>query len=443
MVIPRVLSRGSSATAQKAHFKAILAAAPELPAVIYNSPYYGFATRADLFFALRSEHPNLVGFKEFGGRRRPALRRREHHQPRRRRVADDRRRHRGVPRLRQLRRHRRDHRHRQRAAARGDAPLQPVAGGGGRATWTRGSARMELEQALAVLSSFDEGPDLVLYYKHLMMLKGEAEYRAALQRDRRADRQPAQLCRGAVRAVQRLVCGMEPAARRRAAAPVLGGAARAGGRAGLRRAGTRSRLLHRVDAEGCRRSRCSISRRLNRMPSASAFARAAKRRWEGRRAPWPAIASNSASARARGSPRRPAAKASRRRRRGGARRAPGARLVAPSRSSDSGLVRSPIMIPAEELDHRADRRALVAAEGQHRAGERGGRVGGGRALGDRWPSPPARACPPGDAARSRPGRRPRWRSRRRRASVPARGQPKAKGLVPSRGLLPPLGATVA
>ena len=67
MVIPRVLSRGVSPTAQKAHFKAVLSAAPDLPAVIYNSPYYGFATRADLFFALRAEHPNLVGFKEFGG----------------------------------------------------------------------------------------------------------------------------------------------------------------------------------------------------------------------------------------------------------------------------------------------------------------------------------------------------------------------------------------
>src|SRR5690606_21025951 len=41
--------------------------APDLPSVIYNSPYYGFATRADLFFDLRAEHPNLIGFKEFGG----------------------------------------------------------------------------------------------------------------------------------------------------------------------------------------------------------------------------------------------------------------------------------------------------------------------------------------------------------------------------------------
>ena len=43
MVIPRVLSRGSSIAAQRAHFASILEAAPDLPAVIYNSPYYGFA----------------------------------------------------------------------------------------------------------------------------------------------------------------------------------------------------------------------------------------------------------------------------------------------------------------------------------------------------------------------------------------------------------------
>jgi dihydrodipicolinate synthase/N-acetylneuraminate lyase len=67
MVIPRVLSRGTSAAAQKSHFSAILDAAPKLPAVIYNSPYYGFATRADLFFELRRQYPNLIGFKEFGG----------------------------------------------------------------------------------------------------------------------------------------------------------------------------------------------------------------------------------------------------------------------------------------------------------------------------------------------------------------------------------------
>ncbi len=63
----RVLSRGTSPAAQFAHFSGILSAAPSIPAVIYNSPYYGFETKADLFFALHKQHPNLVGFKEFGG----------------------------------------------------------------------------------------------------------------------------------------------------------------------------------------------------------------------------------------------------------------------------------------------------------------------------------------------------------------------------------------
>jgi len=33
-----------------------------------------------------------------------------------------------------------------------------------------------LEEALMVLSTYDEGPDLVLHYKYLMVLNGEAEY---------------------------------------------------------------------------------------------------------------------------------------------------------------------------------------------------------------------------------------------------------------------------
>ena len=45
MVIPRVLSRGTSPAAQRAHFEGILRAAPDTPAVIYNSPYYGFETK--------------------------------------------------------------------------------------------------------------------------------------------------------------------------------------------------------------------------------------------------------------------------------------------------------------------------------------------------------------------------------------------------------------
>lgn len=175
MVIPRVLSRGPSPAAQEAHFAAILEAANGLPAVIYNSPYYGFETRADLFFKLRASFPNLIGFKEFGGAKsltyaaeniagqsdditlmvgvdtqvfhgfvncgasgaitgignvlpKPVLHLVE--------LCE--------------------------TAAKGDVAARARA--------------IELDGALAVLSSFDEGPDLVLFYKYLMVLEGSAEY---------------------------------------------------------------------------------------------------------------------------------------------------------------------------------------------------------------------------------------------------------------------------
>jgi len=175
MVIPRVLSRGTSPTAQRHHFAGILRAAEGLPAVIYNSPAYGFETRAELFFDVRREFPNLVGFKEFGGADaltyaaeaitsgdpglslmvgvdtqvfhgivrcgavgaitgvgnalpRPVLR------------------------LMEL----------CRLAARGDGAARSLA--------------TELDAALAVLSKYDEGPDLVLYYKRLMVLEGHSAY---------------------------------------------------------------------------------------------------------------------------------------------------------------------------------------------------------------------------------------------------------------------------
>ncbi len=174
MVIPRVLSRGPSPAAQRAHFKAILAAAPDLPAIIYNSPYYGFQTKADLFSSLRAEHPNLVGFKEFGSQddmryagefitsaRDVTLM-----------VGVDT----GVvngfvncgavgaitgigvvmPRevltLCNL----------CRSAATGDVEARQRA--------------LELEAAFHVLSSYDEGPDLVLYFKYMLLLQGETEY---------------------------------------------------------------------------------------------------------------------------------------------------------------------------------------------------------------------------------------------------------------------------
>lgn len=175
MVIPRVLSRGVSPVAQELHFSAVLDAAPNLPAVIYNSPYYGFETRADLFFALRKRHSNLVGFKEFGGATSlsyaaenitsadPALTLM---------VGVDTQVFHGfvncgaegaitgvgnalpqqVLRLVAL----------CEKAAAGDVEARRLA--------------KELDDALQVLATFDEGPDLVLYYKYLMVLEGSPEY---------------------------------------------------------------------------------------------------------------------------------------------------------------------------------------------------------------------------------------------------------------------------
>ena len=97
MIIPRVLSRGSSAAAQRGHFAHVLKATVDLPSVIYNSPYYGFQTRAELFFELRREYPHLVQFKEFGGAEIVELRRRAHRRPRARGRAHGRRRHPGFP----------------------------------------------------------------------------------------------------------------------------------------------------------------------------------------------------------------------------------------------------------------------------------------------------------------------------------------------------------
>jgi dihydrodipicolinate synthase/N-acetylneuraminate lyase len=176
MVIPRVLSRGSSSFAQKNHFKAILEAAPDVPAVIYNSPVYGFSTRAELFFALRAEHPNLIGFKEFGGK-------------------DD---------LRYAAEHITSQDDQVTLMVGVDTEVfhgfvncgatGSITGIGNalpkealllaalslKAAQGDAEARaraLELEEALDVLASFDVGTDLVLYYKHLLVLKGEEEYR--------------------------------------------------------------------------------------------------------------------------------------------------------------------------------------------------------------------------------------------------------------------------
>ena len=175
MVIPRVLSRGTSLVAQRQHFKAILAGAPDLPAVIYNSPHYGFATRADLFFDLRAEHPNLIGFKEFGGK--DDMRYAAEHITSRDdnvtlMVGVDTAVFHGIV----------------NCGATGAitgignvipkeilhlAALCNAAADGDTEARLRAQ---ELESALGVLSSFDEGADLVLYYKYLMTLCGDREY---------------------------------------------------------------------------------------------------------------------------------------------------------------------------------------------------------------------------------------------------------------------------
>ncbi len=175
MVIPRVLSRGTSPVAQRAHFSAVLEAGNPLPAVIYNSPYYGFQTQAGLFFELRREHRHLVGFKEFGGSAAltyaaeqitgsdPELSLM---------VGVDTQVYHGfvrcgavgaitgignalpLPVLKLIRLC--------EQAAAGDVVARRKA--------------QELEEALRVLAGFDEGPDLVLYYKYLMVLAGHSEY---------------------------------------------------------------------------------------------------------------------------------------------------------------------------------------------------------------------------------------------------------------------------
>ncbi len=174
MVIPRLLSRGTSPAAQRVHFEAVLEAAGGLPAVIYNSPYYGFETKADLLRAQReaSASRRLQGVRRCEG---PLLRGRAHHGPRSLADPHGRRRYADGARLRQLRRARRHHRRRQRPAARGCilARLCEQAAAGDPDARRKAE---ELDRALMVLSTFDEGPDLVLFYKRLMVLEGNPEY---------------------------------------------------------------------------------------------------------------------------------------------------------------------------------------------------------------------------------------------------------------------------
>ena len=146
-----------------------------MPAVIYNSPYYGFETKADLFFDLRKDFKNLVGFKEFGG-------------------ADS------LSYAGEFITHADDdlilmagvdtqvYHGFVHCGARGaitgigncipEQVLQYVALCEKAAAGDIDARRLarELEEALTVLSTFDEGPDLVLYYKYLLVLSGDPDY---------------------------------------------------------------------------------------------------------------------------------------------------------------------------------------------------------------------------------------------------------------------------
>ncbi len=189
MIIPRLLSRGTSSAAQAIHFSRVLTAGGDLPSVIYNSPYYGYQTRAEVYFQLRREHANLVGFKEFGGA--ASMQYAAEHitsspdggmllvgvdtqvyygfvhcgavgsitgigncLPRE------------VLHLTEL----------CRRAAKGDAVARIQAA--------------QLDEALKVLSTFDEGPDLTLYYRLLASLTGAPAYATPMDSsDRLSDSQ--------------------------------------------------------------------------------------------------------------------------------------------------------------------------------------------------------------------------------------------------------------
>jgi 4-hydroxy-tetrahydrodipicolinate synthase len=176
MIIPRVLSRGSSHAAQKNHFESILEAGKGLPSVIYNSPYYGFETKADLFFNLRENYPQLVGFKEFGGADAlsyAAENITETEEDLALVVGVDTQVFHGIINCGAI------------GVITGIGNVIPeavirlyklcVEASNGSAKSRR--LALELNDALKVLSTFDEGSDLVLYYKYLLYLKGEHEYK--------------------------------------------------------------------------------------------------------------------------------------------------------------------------------------------------------------------------------------------------------------------------
>ena len=182
MIIPRQSSRVACEAAQYEHFRAILETAGEMPCVIYNSMYYGFEVKAPLFFRLREQYKNLVGFKEFCGAE--AL----FYAATNITSADD-----GLI-----------------LSVGVDTAVcygylncgatgaitgignilaeqvlymiklcERAVSGAEDAALARRLA-LELEEALGVLAKYDEGPDLVLYYKYLMVLAGYEKFEHSL-----------------------------------------------------------------------------------------------------------------------------------------------------------------------------------------------------------------------------------------------------------------------
>ena len=156
MVIPRLLSRGTSPAAQRNHFATILAAAPDLPAVIGFKEFGGSEALSyaaehitsvdeDVLLMVGVDTQVVHGYIHCGAV----------------------------------------------GAITGIGNCLPgeilhllslCALGAGGDEQARVFAS-ELDSALAVLSSYDEGPDLVLYYKYLLTLLGDSDFELNFNED--------------------------------------------------------------------------------------------------------------------------------------------------------------------------------------------------------------------------------------------------------------------
>jgi dihydrodipicolinate synthase/N-acetylneuraminate lyase len=174
MIIPKQLYRVSSIAAQEAHFAAVLKSG--LPSVVYNSPYYGYQMGAEQFFRLMDKFSNLIGFKEFGGKEaltRDAQTITSGNKKLSLLVGVDTQVVHGFVHCGAV------------GAITGIGNVQPtqvlrlieLSRKASLGDQTSLALAMQLDNALSELSKFDEGIDLVLYYKYLLFLLGEKEYK--------------------------------------------------------------------------------------------------------------------------------------------------------------------------------------------------------------------------------------------------------------------------